>query len=130
MSEPAEPATIEVDPSSPVPPYEQVRGQFANLISSGVLVAGMRLPPVRQLAADLRLAAGTVARAYALLETAGLVITRRGGGTVVAQVEQSTPAQVESRLDEHAHAYARIARSLGADARQALDAVGRALDLL
>ena len=124
----ADPATIEVDPASPVPPYEQIRSQFANLIEAGVLVVGVRLPPVRQLAADLSLAAGTVARAYALLEAARLVVTRRGGGTVVAQVKPSSPAAIEARLLEHAIAYARAARSHGADAEQAISAVRRAFD--
>jgi GntR family transcriptional regulator len=124
----AEPATIEVDPASPVPPYEQIRGQFTNLIESGLLAAGLRLPPVRQLASDLSLAAGTVARAYALLEAAGLVITRRGGGTVVAQVKPPSAAQIEARLDEQAIVYARAARSLGADPGQALSAVRRAFE--
>ena len=123
-----DPATIEVDPSSPVPPYEQVRSQFANLIEAGVLAQGVRLPPVRQLAADLSLAAGTVARAYAMLEAAGLVITRRGGGTVVAQVKPPTTAELEARLAEHAIVYARSARSLGADVGQAVEAVRRAFD--
>jgi len=56
------------------------------------------------------------------------VITRRGDGTVVAQVKPPTAAQIEARLDEHATAYARAARSLGADTTQALDAVRRAFE--
>lgn len=59
--------------TSPVPPYEQLREQIAGLIATGLLQAGQRLPPVRQLAADLGLAGGTVARAYRELEQAGLV---------------------------------------------------------
>jgi DNA-binding transcriptional regulator YhcF (GntR family) len=51
-------------PGDPTPPYEQLRRQLADLIGSGVLTTGDRLPPVRQLAADLGLAAGTVARTY------------------------------------------------------------------
>ncbi len=63
--------TISVDPSSPTPPYEQLRQQLAQLIELGTLTDGTRLPPVRQLAADLGLAAGTVARTYRELEAAG-----------------------------------------------------------
>ncbi|MFJ8035983.1 GntR family transcriptional regulator [Streptomyces sp. NPDC096032] len=77
-------ATVRVDTSSPVPPYEQIRAQLAALIRSGRLAEGERLPAVRQLAADLGLAAGTVARAYRELETAALIRTRRGAGTRVA----------------------------------------------
>lgn len=47
---------LTIDTAGPVPPYEQVRVQLAELIQHGVLAPGSRLPPVRQLAADLRLA--------------------------------------------------------------------------
>ncbi|PNH81217.1 GntR family transcriptional regulator [Arthrobacter sp. AFG20] len=76
-------AGISVDLSSPTPPYEQIRLQISALISAGGLMAGTRLPAVRSLAADLGLAAGTVARAYKELEQAGLIETRRRNGTVV-----------------------------------------------
>ena len=75
---------ISLDAASPVPPFEQIRSRVAELIVSGALTGGQRLPAVRQLAGDLRVAPGTVARAYKELETAGLLITRRGAGTRVA----------------------------------------------
>ena len=68
----------------PTPPFEQVRRQLAALVASGALAPDQRLPPVRQLAGDLGLAVGTVARAYRELEAAGAVTTRRGAGTRVA----------------------------------------------
>ena len=74
---------VAVDTRSAEPPYEQVRRQIAEAVAAGRLVAGTRLPPVRRLAADLGLAANTVARAYRELEVAGLVETRGRGGTVV-----------------------------------------------
>ncbi|MDQ1736650.1 MAG: hypothetical protein QOH56_2901 [Pseudonocardiales bacterium] len=75
---------IILDPVSPVPPYEQVRGHYAGRIADGELVAGTRLPTVRQLAAELGLAVNTVARAYRELEGAGLIETRGRAGTVVS----------------------------------------------
>ena len=110
------------------PPYEQVRRQIADLIEAGSLPAGSRLPPVRQLASDLRLAPGTVARAYSALESAGLVQTRRGGGTIVAHRLDPTPGQRRAMLTQHARDYATAARRLGFDADQALDAVRDALN--
>ena len=38
---------IRIDQSSTVPPYEQVRGQFAAMIGDGRLPVGTRLPAVR-----------------------------------------------------------------------------------
>jgi GntR family transcriptional regulator len=75
---------LRIDLSRPVPPYEQLRTQIAGLIAAGQLPPGRRLPPVRQLAGDLGLAPGTVARAYSELESAGLISTRQRGGTFVA----------------------------------------------
>ena len=82
---------LTVDTGNPTPPYEQLRRQLAELIQSAALQPGDRLPPLRQLAADLGLAVGTVARAYRELESAGLISSRRGGGTRVTQQPRSCP---------------------------------------
>jgi DNA-binding transcriptional regulator YhcF (GntR family) len=82
-------AGISVDVGSPTPPYEQIRVQISALIAAGGLPAGTRLPAVRSLAADLGLAAGTVARAYKELEQSGLIETRRRNGTVVVGLPAS-----------------------------------------
>ena len=83
-------AGITVNLGSATPPYEQIRAQISQLIALGTLAPGTRLPTVRSLAADLGIAAGTVARAYRELEQSGLIETRRRNGTVVA----GTPATV------------------------------------
>ena len=75
---------LEVDPASAVPPYEQVRQGVTALVLGGALQPGARLPSIRQLADDLGLAGGTVARAYRELEADGIVTTRGRHGTVVA----------------------------------------------
>ncbi len=119
--------TLRVDTQDPTPPYEQLRRQLADLIHTGALQPGDRLPPLRQLAGDLGLAVGTVARTYRELETAGLVRSRRGGGTRVAD-QAPAPSADERRqaLDRHAADYLRQARALGADREAALAAVHRA----
>lgn len=77
-------ARIVIDLETGTPPYEQVQTQISSLIAVGSLQPGTRLPTVRALAADLGVAAGTVARAYKELEASGLVTTNRRQGTVVA----------------------------------------------
>jgi GntR family transcriptional regulator len=74
---------IQVDADDPRPPYEQIRAGLESEITSGRLPAGQRLPTVRQIAGDLRVAVGTAARAYRELEEAGHVETRRSQGTTV-----------------------------------------------
>lgn len=74
---------IEVDPTSSVPPYEQIRSQITVLIEGEVLKSGTKLPPIRQLAGDLGVATNTVQRAYRELESDGLLESRGRHGTVV-----------------------------------------------
>ena len=86
---------IAVDSRSPVPIFEQVRAQVADAITSGQIPPGQRLPTVRQLAADLRLAVNTVARAYQELEAAGLVRTRGRHGTFAGGQSSEAHPQAE-----------------------------------
>lgn len=119
---------LRVVTTDPTPPFEQLRRQLAELISAGVLAPGDRLPPLRQLAADLGLAVGTVARTYRELERAGLVRSRRGGGTRVRQLEAPpSPGQVAESLRRHAEAFVQQARLLGARDGEVRDAVTAAL---
>lgn len=74
--------------------YRQLRG----LIVSGQLGAGERLPTVRQTASDLGVAPGTAAKAYKLLERDGLVVTRTGAGTRVAESAAVLPRAVLHRM--------------------------------
>ena len=104
---------LEIDARSPLPPYEQIREQVTALVRGGVLTPGMRLPPIRQLANDLGLAGGTVARAYRELEGDGIVLSKGRHGTVVAELpedHQETPAE----LVQAAARFAREIRRLGA----------------
>lgn len=76
--------------------YEQFRG----MIVSGRLGSGERLPTVRQVAADLGVAIGTAAKAYKQLESDGLVVSRTGAGTRVAQSAALLPGVVVTRIRE------------------------------
>lgn len=116
---------LRVDPDDPTPPYEQVRRQVSDLVSAGLLRPGDRLPPLRQLAGDLGLAVGTVARAYTELEQAGLLVSRRGAGTRVAEGVTLAPEKV---LDDMARDYLSRAAALGVPAPQALEAVRRVME--
>jgi GntR family transcriptional regulator len=79
-------AEIVIDLGAAIPVYEQIRSQLAGAIDSGRVPSGVRLPSVRALAADLGIAVNTVVRAYAELESAGLIVNRRGSGATVAAV--------------------------------------------
>jgi GntR family transcriptional regulator len=122
---------VRLDAASPVPPYEQLRAQIAASIGAGSLAPGHRLPPIRQLAADLELAPGTVARAYRELEVAGLVVSRGRRGTRVADAPPAPdPDERAARLDRAADDFALRAAELGVEPDEAMAAVSRALGAL
>jgi DNA-binding transcriptional regulator YhcF (GntR family) len=118
---------IEIEPGSPVPPYEQLRSQIATMIAAGVLAPGAQLPPIRQLAGDLGLANGTIARAYRELESAGVVASHPRRGTTVVQPRALSASERRNRLADAARVYVLAARQLGADPEVAIDEVRRGL---
>lgn len=99
-----------VDLDSPVPPFEQIRAAVAALVATGRLATGQRLPPVRQLAADLGIAPGTVQHAYTELRSAGVVSTATRRGVVVTG--PAAPGAAE--LDLAASGFVESARRAGA----------------
>jgi len=110
---------IVVSLASPVPVYEQIRAQVAAAVAVGTLAPGDRLPASRDLARDLGIAVGTVQRAYRELEAAGVVVSRRRTGTVVAPTGSGDAAAgAEAPTPPPAGIVAR-ARSLVAEARAA-----------
>ncbi len=82
---------LHLDPAGPVPLYLQMVEQIRNLISTGALRSGDRLPAVRGLAARARVNRNTAARAVQQLVQEGLVVARVGQGTFV----QETGAKVD-----------------------------------
>jgi GntR family transcriptional regulator/MocR family aminotransferase len=58
--------------------------QLCDAIRDGRLTAGERLPSTRELAADLRVARGTVTSVYDRLIAEGYLVSRRGSGTFVS----------------------------------------------
>ncbi|MEJ1229689.1 MAG: winged helix-turn-helix domain-containing protein [Galbitalea sp.] len=109
---------ITIDSSSPTPPVEQLRLQIGGMIRAGDLAAGGRMPTVRQLAQDLGLSQGTVARAYSSLEADGLIETRRALGTRVAAGRVTATATTKA-----ARALVAVARAEGLDLEGILSAV-------
>lgn len=68
---------------SKIPLYEAIAKDLAQSIQDGQLAAGEKLPPHRVLALRLSVTTATVSKAYAHLETQGLVTARIGDGTYV-----------------------------------------------
>ena len=74
---------IEIDFRSSEPIYTQIVNQVQRMVAEGELKQGDQLPTVRQLATDLRVNFNTIARAYRILDEAGLISTQQGRGTYI-----------------------------------------------
>ncbi|KAF2414663.1 GntR family transcriptional regulator [Microbacterium sp. B35-04] len=83
-----------IELSGSTPPANQIADQLRGLISSGQLAAEDKLPSVRQLARDLSVAPGTVAKAYRALESDGFVTAQPGGSTRVSSTASTTNRRV------------------------------------
>jgi GntR family transcriptional regulator len=106
---------IQIDFRSEQPIYVQIVEQIRQLIAAGELKQGDQLPTVRQLAADLRVNFNTVARAYRLLDEAGLISTQQGRGTYIwrSPSREATQRLREQGLHELTTHYIEEAQRLG-----------------
>jgi GntR family transcriptional regulator len=90
---------ITLNPSG-APLVDQIQDQIRGLITTGILPAEQRLPSVRQLSSDLRVAPGTVAKAYRTLEAEGLLVARIGSGTRVSTTASATSRAVVAAANQ------------------------------
>lgn len=67
----------------------------------GELRAGQEIPSIRQLAADIRVSVITIKRAYLELEVEGVIQTRQGRGSFVADNARLGDTLKEQELDQH-----------------------------
>lgn len=104
-----------------LPLFQQIVEQCRLGVARGLLRPGDQLPTVRDLAAELLLNPNTVAKAYQELEKAGVLLTRRGAGTFVANgVSPLAPAEKERILREGIEACLTEAVHLGTPRKQVL----------
>jgi DNA-binding transcriptional regulator YhcF (GntR family) len=119
---------VTVDPDSPVPPFEQLRVAIRQLVATGAIPVGSRLPTVRQLASDLGLAPGTVGRAFRELEVEGIIESRGRHGTHIKSAPRPPEAaERQRRIREAANTYVAVAAEPGIDRRMAIATVRAAL---
>lgn len=98
-------ADFQIDYSSGLPVWIQVKNRISYLIGAGQYLPGDRLPTVRALAVDLDISYNTVNRAYMDLEREGFISTRKGRGTFVAErrevgADRATDSAVELLIDD------------------------------
>jgi DNA-binding GntR family transcriptional regulator len=96
--------SIVLDRNSPVPLYFQLAQHYENEIHSGNLDSGDRLENEVKIAEELGLSRPTVRAAFRYLVDKGLVMRRRGQGTVVTKEKVSRSVKLTSLFDDIAGA--------------------------
>jgi GntR family transcriptional regulator len=118
-----------VDPHSGIPVYRQIVEQLRFQVSSGVLRPGDEIPSTRSLSARLGTNPMTISKAYALLESEG-VLERRPGLPSVVRKQKSSVEQASKReqLEQALRPAALKARQLNLDSGEALEIYRRLLE--
>jgi GntR family transcriptional regulator len=117
---------LHLDPNDPTPLYAQLERGIRLGIATGKLAVGQQLPTVRQLAVELRINANTVARVYLNLERDGVLETKRGVGTFIAEQRPATQDRHrERRLKSIADKFLTEATSLGYTPREVVRYLAR-----
>ncbi|HXB51982.1 MAG TPA: GntR family transcriptional regulator, partial [Rhizomicrobium sp.] len=107
---------------APGPLYEQIVAAVKREIAAGRLLPGAALPSVRALAAELLVSLITIKRAYEELERAGIIYSRQGLGTFVADsgADEIARARREQARDSMAQAV-RDGRAAGLSDKDLID---------
>jgi GntR family transcriptional regulator len=106
---------LTISQADPRPMYLQIKEQIRHRIALGDWKPGREVPSIRALAIELRVSVITIKRAYAELESEGVIVTHHGKGSLVAEAEGLSIDLQQQELDDHLAAAARLARLLGID---------------
>lgn len=121
---------FELDFRSGIPIYVQVVEHIRQMVLRGDLEPGDQLPTVRSLALDLRVNFNTIARAYRLLDEAGIISTQQGRGTYILALP---PPEVTDELRRESlrslvHQHLLDASRLGASPEEILNILEEQVD--
>jgi GntR family transcriptional regulator len=103
--------------------YEQVVYAATKAIISGQLRPGDAFPSVRALSKELKINPNTAHKVVAQLVTQGLLETRPGIGTVVAQLPESTRRERAQLLNQQIEELLVEARKLGITFQEILESI-------
>jgi len=117
-------AELFLSASDSTPMYQQIVDQITAKVRAGDWLPGQPLPSIRELAAASRVSVITVKRAYAELGQAGVIVTRHGMGSFVAESPELSTSLLQAEFQQHLNAMLGSARRLGLSAgeiRQRVD---------
>jgi GntR family transcriptional regulator len=116
MSLPALLKNWQIELHSGIPVYKQIANRLTSAMADGTLVAGDRLPTIREVNQTLGVNPNTVAKAYRELALKGLIDGQRGFGSFVKlddAIGTLPEAKKKAKLTELYHRMLTEARSHG-----------------
>jgi len=93
--------------------YQQIVDQVTAKVMAGDWKPGQALPSIRELASASRVSVITVKRAYAELGLAGIIVTRHGMGSFVAESPELPTNLLRAEFTQHFDAMLACATRLG-----------------
>ncbi len=87
--------------SDSAPMYSQIMDQIVAKVLAGDWGPGHALPSIRELASASKVSVITVKRAYLELEHAGVIITRQGKGSFVADTQDLQRQLAQREFETH-----------------------------
>jgi GntR family transcriptional regulator len=107
----------------------QLVNQVRRATRNGTLHAGDRIPTAREVVAALAINPNTVLKAYTQLESEGLVVSRPGLGTFIAQgIPAPLAPALQRQLRRGLDSWMRSAEAAGLDREGMLALINLALD--
>lgn len=102
-----------IDYKSRVPLYQQIVDNVEKLALRGILLPEQQLPSVRALAMELSINPNTIAKAYAELESRGIIYSLSGRGSFVSGDALHLRESAQVQLSDSIHSLQQEALSMG-----------------
>jgi GntR family transcriptional regulator len=109
------------------PMYSQIMEHVMAKVLIGDWRPGQALPSIRELASASRVSVITVKRAYLELERTGVIVTRHGIGSFVADTQDLPRQLAQEEFDTHLLGMLRAASKLGMPAAAVVEVVHNSL---
>jgi GntR family transcriptional regulator len=116
-------SSLSISQTDPRPLYLQVKEQIRRRIVLGDWAPGAEIPSIRTLAAAIQVSVITIKRAYLELELEGVIVTRQGKGSFVADQPEVEATPRNEELDAHLSAALRTAAESGLDTESVIERV-------
>lgn len=117
-----------IDAASRQPVYIQIIRQVEEMIAAGIMRPGESLPSVRSLSLELSINPNTIQRAYADLDSRGIIYAVPGRGCYVSE---NAPVLLDESRQDRLRSMEKLAKEMeraGIPLEEVLDCVRRAYD--